>query len=256
MRNLIYKILVVSRRFGARALIQYINRIVRKLSSVTHYCQHVIEWAVSPSPENYDHFLDQYWQWGKYGNPLPWERGIFSLLAMEQGAKVLELCCGDGFNAYHFYAVRAGSIKAVDFDADAIRLAKKNFKNAKIEYIFGDIRCDMPHDKFDNIIWDAAIEHFTENEISIIMQGIKERLSEGGVLSGYTIVENSDGKLSHSDHEYEFKSKEDLLRFLSPYFGKVKVFETTYPARHNLYFYASDSQTLPFDVMWDKQITR
>ena len=229
---------------------------MRKLCSVTHYCQHIIEWGVTPTPENYDHFLDQYWQWGKYGNPLPWERGIFSLLAMKQGSRVLELCCGDGFNAYHFYAIRAESIKAIDFDKDAILLAQRNFKNSKIQYVYGDIRHDLPNEKFENIIWDAAIEHFTELEIASIMQNIKKRLAGDGILSGYTIVENSTGGPSHTEHKYEFKSKEDLLRFLSPYFTRVKIFETVYPTRHNLYFYASDSRSLPFDEDWDNQLSR
>ena len=256
MAKMFHVFLLFFRKFGARSFIQHINRAVRKISSVTHYCQHVIEWGAPPTPENYDHFLDQYWQWGKYGNPLPWERGIFSLLAMEKDAKVLELCCGDGFNAYHFYAIRAKSIQALDFDVDVIHLAKKNFKNAKIEYLYGDIRYDLLEEYFDHIIWDGAIEHFSEAEMDGIMKSIKKRLSKNGILSGYTIAESKTGVLSHSEHKYEFKSKEDLFRFLSSYFKKVKIFETIYPNRHNLYFYASDNRPLPFDDAWDKQLSR
>lgn len=43
--------------------------------------------------------------------------------------------------------------------------------------------------------------------------------------------------------------KEDLLKILAPYFANVKVFETIYPGRHNLYFYASDG-IVPFDEKW------
>ena len=39
-------------------------------------------------------------------------------------------------------------------------MAKNN-----IEFILGDIRNDIPEGPFDNVIWDAAIEHFTEEEI-------------------------------------------------------------------------------------------
>jgi hypothetical protein len=60
----------------------------------------------------------------------------------------------------------------------------------------------------------------------------------GGILGGYTIVERPNGK-SLSHHEYEFKSKEDLARFFTPHFKHVTVFETIYPERHNLYFWAS-----------------
>lgn len=105
---------------------------------------------------------------------------------------------------------------------------------------------------YDNIVWDAAIEHFTPEEIKKLMKDIKSRLNEKGILSGYTIVERADGK-SLEQHEYEFKSKEDLMRFLTPWFKNVKVFETLYPDRHNLYFYASDD-VLPFSSEWQNMI--
>jgi SAM-dependent methyltransferase len=229
--------LVVPRALGARWVLQQINRGVRSISAFTHYLQFAVEWGRRPNPEWYDHFLDQHCFWTRTGNPLSWERGIFSLLAIQQGAKTLELCCGDGFNAHHFYAIRAGSIVSMDFDPKAIASAKRNFKDKNVTYLVGDIRKDMPPGSFDNVIWDAAIEHFTETEIGEIMAMIKDRLGTGGILSGYTIVERPSG-LSHHEHEYEFHSKEDLLRFLTPHFNNVRVFETIYPSRHNLYFYA------------------
>ena len=91
--------------------------------------------------------------------------------------------------------------------------------------------------------------HFTEIEIDAIMSAIKLRLTKDGILSGYTIVENHGGIKQLHQHEYEFKNKEDLLRFLKPYFSNIKIFETKYPTRHNLYFWASDS-VLPFDKSW------
>ena len=56
------------------------------------------------------------------------------------------------------------------------------------------------------------------------------------------------GKAIHQ-HEYEFADMDDLKRFLSPHFRNVKVFETIFPSRHNLYFWASDG-ALPFDAGW------
>ncbi|HTN65442.1 MAG TPA: class I SAM-dependent methyltransferase [Burkholderiaceae bacterium] len=245
--------LIVVRPLGARWFMQKINQGVRAISSFTHFLQYGIEWGRQPTPEWYDHFLDQHHFWKKTGNSLPWERGIFSLLAVKQGAKVLELCCGDGFNSHHFYANRAGSILALDFDPKAIQSAKRNFNQSHVAYIVGDIRKDIPAGEFDNVIWDAAIEHFTESEIAQIMVEIKKRLGISGVLSGYTLVERPGGK-SHHEHEYEFHSKEDLMRFLTPHFKNVRVFETVYPSRHNLYFYASDNAVLPFDGNWASQI--
>ena len=116
-----------------------------------------------------------------------------------------------------------------------------------------DIRGELPRRikgrHFTNIVWDAAIEHFTEEEIADIMKRLKAILThEGGVLSGQTIVERPDGK-SLEQHEYEFKSMDDLERFLKPYFEHVIVFETIHKDRHNLYFWASD-RCVPFSRGW------
>jgi hypothetical protein len=107
----------------------------------------------------------------------------------------------------------------------------------------------MPSGKFQNIVWDAAIEHFTLQETAAILSNIKGRLTHGGILSGYTIVEWASGEKHLCHHEYEFKGKDDLLHILSPYFENVSVFETIYPGRHNLYFWASDA-AIPFADQW------
>ena len=222
----------------------------RKLASFSHKVQMKYEWNTPPQPEWYDHFGNQFYDFRVSQNPLWAERGVFGLLAIKQGAEVLELCCGDGYNSFHFYSIRAKSIIAVDFDKNAIPHAKKYNQAKNVKFSLCDIRYDLPEGIFDNVIWDAAIEHFTEAEIGSIMKIIKTRLKLGGFLTGYTIVESPTGEKSLSHHEREFKSKEDLINFFEPHFKNVKVFETIYPVRHNLYFYASDG-ILPFDKEWE-----
>jgi cyclopropane fatty-acyl-phospholipid synthase-like methyltransferase len=239
--------------FGKLNMVNFLKKLshlTRRISAVFHGQQMNYEWGFAPQPEWFDHYCDQYYQFNLTKNPLWVERGTFGLLAIKSGSSILELCCGDGFNSYHFYSIRAKNIISVDFDKTAISHAKKYNNSHNIEFRVSDIRNEMPEGKFDNIVWDAAIEHFTEEEIPKIMMDIKSRLKEDGVLTGYTLVEKSDGTLSLSHHEREFKSKEDLKSFFDPHFKNVKVFETIYPSRHNLYFYASDS-ILPFDEKWE-----
>jgi len=128
--------------------------------------------------------------------------------------------------------------------------ARRNFRAPNLLFVRGDIRYDFPDGPFDNIVWDAAIEHFTEEEIEQLMKNIRAALASGGTLSGYTIVELPSGEKSLHQHEYEFRSKEDLARFLTPHFKNVQVFETVYPQRANLYFWATDG-SLPFDRDWN-----
>jgi cyclopropane fatty-acyl-phospholipid synthase-like methyltransferase len=205
----------------------------------------LVEWAVD-NPEYFDHNIDMYSSWSKTRESFPVERGVFSSFAITSNSRVLDLCCGDGFNSYHFYSLRAKNVAAIDLDREAIRWAKRNYKSPNLAFSIGDIRTDIPDGPFDNIVWDAAVEHFTEREISALMTRIKAVLAPSGILSGYTIIEPKDGGKHLHQHEYEFHSKEDLARFLTPNFRNVHVFETVFPSRTNLYFYATDA-TLPFD---------
>lgn len=208
-----------------------------------------LQWKMGKTPEFFDHEIDLYWQWSNTRNSLWVERGVFSSLALK-GGHVLELACGDGFNAKHFYSLRSVEVVACDFDEAALRIARLKNSAPNIQYVLADIRSGMPAGKFENVVWDAAIEHFTPDEISEVLRSVKERLTPDGILSGYTIVERSDGQKSLHHHEYEFKNKGDLERFLEPHFEQVTVFETVFPGRHNLYFWASDG-TVPFQPGWD-----
>ncbi len=218
----------------------------------THKRLMSIQWGIPPQPEHFDHHIDLFYLWLADRNSLWLERGVFSSLSLKEGA-VLELACGDGFNTKNFYSLRSSHIVACDFAPEAIETAKRKNSALNIEYILADIRTNMPDGMFENIIWDAAIEHFSVSEIQQLMDNIKSRLTHEGLLSGYTIVERSEGK-SLSHHEYEFTSKKDLLRLLIPHFKNATVFETIYPTRHNLYFWASDA-TIPFSPAWECAIS-
>ena len=232
---------------------QSLSRISRVIAKVSHRFQYYVEWGID-NPEYFDHYLDQYDMWSSTRNSLSFERGVYSNLALQatsksldEKPKVLELCCADGYMTYHFYSLKSTTIKAIDFDPLAIKRAKRLHKAKNIEYILGDIRKDIPNEKFENIIWDAAIEHFTESEIKDLMSQIKSRLTKDGILSGYTIKEDHDADAFHlHQHEYEFHNMDDLARFFKPHFKNIQVIETEFPNRTNFYFFASDG-ILPFD---------
>ena len=212
--------------------------------SAAHHHLFLAQWGILPVPEFFNHKIGLYWLWKAKRSPDWVERGIFSLLAMKQGCKALELCCGDGFNAYYFYSVRVGSMLSVDFDPKAIAYANAHFRADNIAYQVADIRTAMPEGSFDNIIWDAAIGHFTADEVAHLMINIKKRLGDKGTLSGQAIVERA-GHKSLPHVEYEVRSKDDLVKFFRPHFKNVKIIETVYPERHNLYFWASNG-VVPF----------
>lgn len=227
-------------------------RLSKSWAFYAHKRLFLAQWGLKPAPEWFDHSIDMYYQWSKTNNSLWVERGVYSSLALK-GCNLLELSCGDGFNTKYFYSHRSKNVVACDFDPTAIQTAKSKNKSSNINFVLADIRTQMPEGKFENIVWDAAIEHFTPDEINSIMTNIKSRLTNDGVLSGYTLVEKDDGIKHIHQHEYEFKNMQDLKSFLSPHFKNVRVFETIYPSRHNLYFWASD-EVIPFDNNWVNSI--
>jgi cyclopropane fatty-acyl-phospholipid synthase-like methyltransferase len=244
------------RKFHLLGAVKAMNRLLRRVDAAGHKLQFDAEWRVSPPPEWFDHLTDQHWKWKFTRNSLSWERGIMGMLAMKPGCRVLDLCCGGGFFAYHFFSSRAASVVSVDFDPSAIAHAKRNFDAPNVDYRCCDIRTDLPAGEFDNVVWDSAIEHFTEQEILAILANIKQRLTPSGTLNGYTLVEKPTGK-SLVHHEYEFKSKEELAILLKKVFKNAMVVETSshdvIEDRQNLYFFASDG-VLPFDPAWENAV--
>ena len=248
---------VLHRAAFAKPILEKIFQIESLLSSRwasgAHRRLMAVQWGFPPQPEHFDHHIDLFYGWLASRNSLWQERGVFGSLALQAG-NVLELACGDGFNARNYYSLRSKHVIACDFDPKAIKTARRKNSASNVDFVLADIRTAMPSGEFENIVWDAAIEHFTPDEIEQILTDIKSRLTSEGILSGYTIVEKPDEtKFSH--HEYEFKSKEDLLRFFTPHFKNVTVFETIYPSRHNLYLWASDG-SLPFRSDWPNAISK
>lgn len=216
-------------------------RVAAAWASAAHRHLMLVQWGLKPHPEHFDHHIDLFHQWLKTRNAAWLERGVYGALALK-GGDVLELSCGDGFNARNFYSLRSRRIVACDIDADAIATARRKNGADNIEYVQADIRTAMPDGRFDNVVWDFAfplVRYFTSDEIAAILRNIKRRLPSEGVLSGYTEAER-DG---------QFRQLADLRAFLAPHFANVRVFETYSPGRHNLYFWASDGP-VPFQDGW------
>src|SRR5262249_18430171 len=159
-------------------------------------------WGWEPKPEWFDHFLDQHWQMSAKNTGLYVERGVFSRFLLKPNGRMLELCCGDGFNSRHFYSSAARSVTAVDFDESAIAHARRFNSTPNIEYQQRDIRSELPEGPFDNIVWDAAIDHFTQAEIEKLLEDIVRLLGKTGIVSGCALTKREDGRKSNALQEY------------------------------------------------------
>lgn len=225
-------------------ILQALNAAVRRLSAVTHGLQYRTEGLLRGSTEWFDHYLDAHWQWPFRGNSLFLERGVLNLLVVSPGAAVLELCCGDGFNARHFYAHRAARVVAADRNSAALAHARRRNSARNIDYVYCDLTVEMPSGVFDNVIWDAAMQHFSDEEIDRIVAGAHAVLCPGGVLSGCTEIERVDIKYDYT--KTVFTGPEDIAGRLRE-FAHVIVIEQPAPTRRLFYFFASDDRgRIPF----------
>lgn len=240
------RVLKLIRALGGLSVVRNLNAGLRKLTVFFHHVQFALEWQTGRTPNWFDHNLDLYYQWPKTGNCLGIERGVFSLMAMRPQARILELCCGDGFYTWHFFSARATSILAVDIDPQVIKIAQRNHGRDNIEFRVVDIVKHMPEGIYDNIVWDSALEYFEAAEISTLMKQISQRLAPNGVLSGHVIIQEN----FNEGQKFAFQSEADLLSFMEPCFSHVKTFESIHEGRRNLYFYAGMS-SLPFDGNWN-----
>jgi hypothetical protein len=213
-------------------------RIAKAWSSTAHKRLLYAKCMTSSSQERFDHNIDLFYQWSKMNNGLRLKRKVFGGLALE-GSILLEFSCGSDFNSKQINANRLKSVVSCDFDPTAIHIAKTKNQSANINLVLADIRTQMSEGQYEDIVWDVGIRHFTLEEIASIISNIKQRLTANCILSGYTVLERANGVVDEH-HEREFKDIADLKKFLSPYFKNVKVFETIYPSRHHLYFWASD----------------
>lgn len=192
-----------------------------------------------PPPEWFDHRADLY-RWSELRIPFWVERGVFSREVMFEGCKTLDLCCGDGFYPFYFYSGVALHIDAVDKDLAAIAHTRKWHSHPRIRYIQQDAFTDeFPATDYDVITRDAAIEHFSINQIRAILKKCVTTLKKPrGVLCGYSIIARALDK-SHPEHQHEFGSATELKKLLGEFFPSVGTVETEYPERHNVYFRAA-----------------
>ncbi len=243
-------------------IVNLIAHISSKITEKLYGLLMLIEWARDPSPEWMDHDQDYFYQTRAKGKTFFFERGslpkIFASELIEDKNKlnslnILDLCSGDGFYSQFFLHDIAKNITMIDLDIEAINRAKQRskklsfLKNINLHYIKSNI-LDESIDislqkknlniKYDIVIFNAAIEHFKEEQVSKIFSSCKKIMSEKGMVFGYTLVEDEDHVFDH--HELLFKNKEDLKNLVSKDFKNVECFQSLSETRHNLYFLAKD----------------
>jgi SAM-dependent methyltransferase len=132
----------------------------------------------------------------------------------------------------------------VDANREALAHARHVNPAPNVRYLQGDIRGELPAGPFDNVIWDAALTHFSDDEVQSILRNVRAVLRPGGVLSGQTDYETA------GDYSYAVISVPDselLADMLGRVFPHVYIRRSDDGPRVNYYFFCSDeARALPF----------
>jgi len=231
-----------------------------------------MDWGKIPRPEWMDHDQDSYYQFNSNGSFFHLERGIlprfflsnflinkkeFKNLKLKPKINILDLCSGDSYISQKFFFDVSDTIISLDLDPLALARGKNRIKynkymnknhyffpfdveKNKIKYFLNKKNINI---KFDIILFNAAIEHFKEDQLDYIFLSFKEVMKKKSFMSCYTIVENkNEGKYLPEHHEMFFSSKDHLQSVVSKYFKFTKSYHSLFNGRCNIYCVGSDQK--------------
>lgn len=178
---------------------------------------HRYDWARGP----------EYWYW--------MERGIYASRYINEGDRVLDLCCGDGMYAL-FYAHKASVVVGVDRDEKAIGHARTHYASSQVVFRNKDV-FSGDWGSFDVVTFFAALEHFTPDNGSALLSAIARCLWPGGRLIGSTPLFPEANQGTVPGHRNEFNSVEALREFLARAFDDIEIWTSRWsPIRTEMYF--------------------
>jgi len=221
-----------------------------------------MDWGKVPRTEWMDHDQDTFYQFNSNGSFFHFERGIIPRLyisnfLLEKKINILDLCSGDSYFSQKFFHDLSDTIVSLDLDSAALargenRIKHNQYMNKKHHFYKLDIEKIKILDflrnkkldiKFDVVLFNAAIEHFKEEQLDFIFSSLKGVMKQRSFVSTYTIVEDkNDQKYLPDHHEMFFSSKEHLENIVSKYFKFTKSHHSLVNDRCNIYCIGSDQE--------------
>lgn len=185
-------------------------------------------------------WLDHRFDWLRGPENWVWnERGIYGTKLIRPRDKVLDICCGDGIYSGLYYSMFARLVHAIDRDEVAINFARTHYSRENVKFFKVDvIKENFPLENYDVIFMFAAIEHFSVEQGTQILQRVARALtaSSNGCFLGSTPIFDEKTGHGHPEHDNEFTSIEQLRDFLSPYFAEIEIWTSKWGERKDTYF--------------------
>jgi SAM-dependent methyltransferase len=141
---------------------------------------------------------------------------------MPMGARVLDLCSGDGFYAYYFYRHRASEVVCIERGDDIHRHAVRLHSAENIRHVHASVfDADIPADHFETVLIRGAIEHFSEDDQQRLFRRAYDVLKPGGWFCGDTPANPEKHTRMLPSHECEWADEEEMRAVLSKVFPVV-----------------------------------
>jgi cyclopropane fatty-acyl-phospholipid synthase-like methyltransferase len=144
---------------------------------------------------------------------------------IQEGDRLLDIGCGDGFFTKRFFSTKCSQIDAIDVDKDAIRVAIKHNTAQNIQYYRMDAaHYSFPGGSYDVIVWDGAIGHFSQEDSRRMLEKICKVLTPDGVFVGSESLGREEGGYDH----LQFFSLDNLYMLFKPYFQFIQMRTVNY----------------------------
>jgi ubiquinone/menaquinone biosynthesis C-methylase UbiE len=181
------------------------------------------EWVIGKEPPHFDDNLRDAFDFifskrsvGAY----PLYRGFLSSEVIQEGDRLLDIGCGDGFFARRFFDEKCKFIDAIDIEPSAIKAAEKYNRSEKITYYLRDaINLPFPNNPYEVVVWDGAIAHFSADVLDLMLKKIKYSLTADGIFVGSESL-SDEGEL---DHLQRFYSLDDLHKVFKNHFKYIEL---------------------------------
>ena len=132
-----------------------------------------------------EEYLDDYSDYFTREREMEEVNQILSILSLEPGSSILDLCCGQGRHCIEL-AKRGYSVVGIDLSGYLLNLAEERAYREEVEARF--LRCDMREIPFTDE-FDAVINIFTsfgfledESEDQKVVQAVSRALKSGGLF--------------------------------------------------------------------------
>jgi SAM-dependent methyltransferase len=230
------------------AVVERLAQVSRSVSHDVHNLKLLCDFQIPPATQYTDHYINQFFLMSALKRTWWIEGPAFCGLAIESGSRILELGCGTGYYTDVFFSPFAAEIVAIDIDPRAIETARRMHQAKNIRYEVMDFRKTLPDGVFDVVVWTPTIFAYTPEEVHALLGRLREIMQKDARLCGFTCIETD-----RRGPEILWYDMNSLAERLKRYFRNVRAFErvhpTAQPARHELFFFASDG-ILPFDAQW------